>query len=143
MRVLVDSSAWYAGACRDDRCHDLAAGLFGRLVDDQHEVLTTSPVVVEAAALIQRRLGLDRLRDFRTSLFASTQIVWFGEALTQAAWDETERVARRSISMVDCSTAVAADMLDITHVFAFDPHFELWGLELLAMDHLTTPDADA
>ena len=112
MRVLVDTSAWYAGLCVDDRCHGRATRLFRRLVDDRHELFATSPVVMEVAALIQRRLGLARLADFRGSLIESTEIVWFDEALTRGAWDEVERLGRRSVGIVDCSTAVAADMLD-------------------------------
>ena len=130
-KILVDTSVYYALADGDDRYHAAAQRLYAELLESDSSLCTTSYVVAEAAALIQARLGLERLQLFRQSLAASTTIVWIDAALHEAAWDELERQAQRHLSLVDCSIGIVAQQRGIDRVFAFDPHFELWGLQLV------------
>jgi predicted nucleic acid-binding protein len=62
------------------------------------------------------------------SLSGATRIIWVDRDLHEAAWDELERVGRRDVSLADCCLAVAAQREGIADVFAFDPHFQMWGL---------------
>jgi predicted nucleic acid-binding protein len=90
-----------------------------------------SYVVLEAAALIHSRLGLGPLRLLRSVIEASSEIIWVDSSLHAAAWDELERIGRRQVSLVDCALAVAALREGITDVFAYDPHFAEWGLNVI------------
>lgn len=130
-KVLVDTSAYYALLTENDRYHAAAQRLYGELLKSDYSLCTTSYVVAEAAALIQARQGLQRLQLFRQSLAASTTIIWIDAALHEAAWNELERQAQRHLSLVDCSIGTVAQHMGIDRVFAFDPHFELWGLQLV------------
>jgi len=131
VRVLVDTSAYYALADRADIKHEAAKRAVRQLLDEGWELWTTSYVVLEAAALVQSRLGMRHLRLLREALTESTAVVWVDSALHEAAWDELERLGRRGVSLVDCSLAVAAQRHGIADILAFDPDFELWGLRLL------------
>lgn len=62
--IFLDTSAIYALANRNDPNHDRAMAAFLRLVEIQEEILLHSYVLVEAAALLQRRLGLDTVLRF-------------------------------------------------------------------------------
>jgi len=131
MRVLVDTSAWYALSDEDDAHHKAASGVYHSLLTQPADLWVTSYVVHEAAALMPARLGLAALAKFRTSIIAATSIAWITPAMHEAAWDELERISRRGISLTDCSSAVVARELGIHRVFAYDPHFAIWGLEVL------------
>ncbi|MBM3474698.1 MAG: type II toxin-antitoxin system VapC family toxin [Armatimonadetes bacterium] len=108
MRVLVDTSAYYALSDRDDAQHETAVRLYETLLTESHELWATSYVVHEAASLIQARLGLRALNRLRTSIAEATTVVWVSEAVHEAAWDELERVGRRGVSPTDCASAVIA-----------------------------------
>ncbi len=128
MNIIVDTSAYYALADADDLNCAPSQRIFRRLVEEEHELWTTSYVVVETAALIQARLGLEALRLFRESLSTSTTVIWMDPELHDKAWDEVERIGRRMVSLVDCSVGVVAKGFGIDTVFAFDPHFAFWRL---------------
>lgn len=129
MNVLVDTSAYYALADADDQEHASAKRIFRMLVEGNYDLWTTSYVVLETAALVQSRLGLDALRLLRESLSTSTTVIWIDPELHDQAWDELERIGRQTVSLVDCSVGVVAGAFGIGTVFALDPHFAIWGLQ--------------
>jgi predicted nucleic acid-binding protein len=131
MRVLVDTSAFYASLSAADRYHEVARATYTRLLQQDDELLTTSYVVAEAAGLMQRRLGLPTLELFMAGLEAATSVVWVDAQLHAEAWREVRRVGRREVSLVDASVAAVARREDITDVFAYDPHFADWGLNVI------------
>ena len=60
--VFVDTSGLYPVLDADDANHSIAAAAMERLLDELEasdtEVVTHGSVIVEAAALVQRRLGM-------------------------------------------------------------------------------------
>ncbi len=62
---FVDTSAILALMVGSDRAHREAAEVFEKLRSRQAALVTTSYVLVETYALIDRRLGRDAVRDFR------------------------------------------------------------------------------
>ena len=86
---------------------------------------------MEAAAIAQARLGLEPVRRVRRFVEEDTSIIWVDAELHAAAWDELERIGRRQVSLVDCALAVAALREGVTDVFAYDPHFAEWGLNVI------------
>ncbi len=130
MKVLIDTSAFYALVDTEDTNHDAANWIVRRLLAEGRELATTSYAVLETAALIQSRLGLRHLALFREALAEAVTIVWVDQALHEAAWDGLEHLGRRAVSLVDCSLAALARRDAIREIIAFDPHFESWGLRL-------------
>jgi len=131
MRVTVDTSAYYAMGNRSDPHHAAAAALHATLTAQQCELVTVSYVVLETAALVQARRGLGPLPKLRWAIESGSTIIWVDASLHAAAWDELERIGRRQVSLVDCALAVAALREGITDVFAYDPHFAEWGLNVI------------
>jgi predicted nucleic acid-binding protein len=131
LRIAVDTSAYYALAEPDDRNHAAAVAAHARFMDGGREFVTVSYVVSESAAIVQARLGLGPLALLRTVLRATSTIIWIDQELHEAAWDELQRIGRRQVSLVDCALAVAALREGVTDVFAYDPHFAEWGLNVV------------
>jgi len=131
MKVIVDTSAYYALAEPGDGNHLSARATLARLAQGGCGLFTVSYAVSETAALIQARLGLRPLRLFRSAIESGSTIIWVDASLHAAAWDELERIGRRQVSLADCALAVAALREGITDVFAYGPHFALWGLNVI------------
>jgi predicted nucleic acid-binding protein len=62
MTLFVDTSAIFALLVRDDAMHVHAKQEFARLADQSAHLTTSSYVLVESTALLQRRVGLQRLQ---------------------------------------------------------------------------------
>jgi uncharacterized protein len=75
---------------------------FARLADQSAHLLTSSYVLVETTALLQRRVGLEAVHDFDAKIVPLLDIIW-----ADAEW-HTRAVRRllaqsdRSLSLVDC-----------------------------------------
>jgi predicted nucleic acid-binding protein len=74
-RVLVDTSASFAAANRNDANHLAAAARFERLVIERRRLVTTNFVLAEAHALVLTRLGWHAAIDLLTEIRASQTIV--------------------------------------------------------------------
>ena len=55
MTVLIDTSAYYAVMAETDTSHIRAQRIYEALLGEGHELVTVSYVVLETAALLQRR----------------------------------------------------------------------------------------
>lgn len=129
--IFVDTSAFYALADRDDRSHQAAAEIFGRLRIDARQLATTNYVVIETAALLQRRLGQEAATRFLRDVVTLTDCIAIDSALHDAAIELFVSSNSRRLSLVDCSSIAYMRSTGIKSAFAFDPDFERYGIELL------------
>lgn len=131
MTVFVDTSALYALLDRDDRTHARAkASWMSLLSDDPSALVTTSYVLVETAALVQRRLGLTAVRALVEDIRPVIRTIWVDEALHDAAEQRLVGEERRGLSFVDCASFEAMARERTTRAFAFDRHFAERGFGL-------------
>ncbi len=131
MKVFVDSSAFLAVLDADDENHPLARQVWEKILTAGAFLITTSYVLVETYAVVQRRLGMDALRTFHEDIVPLLQIEWIGEELHERGADAVLTANRRNLSLVDCTSFAAVRRLGIKQVFAFDRHFAEQGFELL------------
>jgi predicted nucleic acid-binding protein len=131
-RVFVDTSALYALFDAGDRVHARALRAFGRLRDREAILWTTSYVMVEAYALIGRRLGLGAVRRFRDDFAPLLDVLWVDGEVHEASLDLLLERRKASLSLVDAVSFVAMRREGIEEAFAFDGHFEEEGFTLTA-----------
>ena len=93
---------------------------------------TSSYVLIEAAALIQNRLGMAAAADFHNILVPLTDVIWIEQAIHQAGVTALLTANRRKLSLVDCISFEICRRFGIDEVFAFDQHFQEQGFTLLA-----------
>lgn len=117
--VLVDTSALYAIAATDDQAHDTAQRQYTQMLDDDSDLIVSSYVLVEAIALVQRRLGYQALLTFGEAVLAGFRTHWVDAQLHASAWALMASRPGNALSFVDWSTVVLARELQAT-VFAFD-----------------------
>ncbi|MGH8924283.1 MAG: type II toxin-antitoxin system VapC family toxin [Acidimicrobiia bacterium] len=127
MTVFVDTSALYATLDAADPVHPLAARAFFSLRGE--ELMTHNYVVVESAALVQRRLGSAALRDLADGLLGPVQIVFVDNELHASALTALLASRRRGVSLVDHTSFEVMRRRGITRAFAFDADFVAEGFE--------------
>ncbi len=128
--VLFDTSAIYALADRGDPNHGPALHRLRTVQEKGHTLFLHSYLLAEAAALLQRRLGLGVALRFLEDA-AALRTHWV------TAQDHREATAllrdrgRRALSLVDCVSFVVMRRHGVALAFAFDEDFEREGFLLL------------
>jgi predicted nucleic acid-binding protein len=115
----------------DDGNHAEAAAAWGSLRDTNYEVVTTNYVLVEAIALVQRRLGIEALRAFESRISAVPSIHWVDEPLHRQATAVLMATPRRHLSLVDLVSFATMRRLGIDTAFTFDAHFSEQGFRVI------------
>jgi predicted nucleic acid-binding protein len=127
--VLIDTSALYALADRDDGRHKEAISVRRMLEKDGTRVLTTNYLLVEAHSLILSHLGDDAARRFLSSfniplIQATEEDLRLGIELILAHSD-------KDYSLADSISFVIMKRMRIREAFSFDGHFAQAGFILL------------
>lgn len=129
--IFVDTSAFLAILSTDDINHQRASLCWRNLLEEGQMLFSNNYVVVESIALIQKRLGLEKVRDFQTEILLLLQIEWVDEAQHITAIETVLQTNRRKLSLIDCSAFQTMRRLGIDTAFTFDPHFAEQGITVI------------
>ncbi len=127
----MDTSAWLAVLDADEHRHPEALRIWQALLEGGHDLVTSSYVLVETLALVQRRLGLDAFRVFHTDVFPLLDVIWVEQDLHISAATQVLAANERRLSLVDCSSLAILQSGPVRVAFVFDRHFELRGVDCL------------
>ena len=92
-------------------------------------LLTHNYVLVESAAVLQRRLGLTSALSFLAESRTFT-VHWITPEDHAEAVDLLERRGRRNLSLVDCMSFVVMKQYGITTALAYDSDFQAEGFDV-------------
>jgi predicted nucleic acid-binding protein len=123
MAVFIDTSAFLAVLDAGDRNFEKARRAWEKLVGSAETLACHNYVLVEASALVQRRLGLAALRVLEEDVLPLVQTIWVDEDVHRAAVGALLAAADRSLSLVDCVSFEVMRRHGIRTAFAFDAHF--------------------
>jgi predicted nucleic acid-binding protein len=129
--VFADTSALYALLVRTEEGHAEVAAAFSRLLRGRRSLVTSNYVVLETAALLQRRIGLPAVRDFDERIAPLLTLRWITEPLHRRAMDRLIRADRRGVSLVDCTSFEVMEAEAITEAFALDRGFAAAGFRVV------------
>ena len=129
--VFVDTSALYALLSASDLNHPAAAGAWNDLRQQRVTLLTSNYVLVETVALVQRRLGLEALREIQTAFLPLFSVAWIDQPTHMRAMSVLLAVAARDLSLVDCTSFEVMRGKSIQTAFAFDAHFSRQGFQCI------------
>lgn len=130
MTVFADTSGLYALLVATEERHDAVARAFARILERRRPLLTTNYVLLETAALLQRRVGLRAVRDLDERLVPVCVVQWVTEAMHRRAMDRLIRVDRRGVSLVDCVSFGVMEAEGIVEALALDDDFADAGFRL-------------
>lgn len=132
MTVFFDTSAFLAILNKDDANHKSAKKLWEELLYSEIILITNNYVLVESFALIQRRLGMEAVRVFQEDILPLINIEWIDKTAHEAGISALLTASRKKLSLVDCVSFKVMRNLGVKKVFAFDPHFEEQGFEVIS-----------
>jgi predicted nucleic acid-binding protein len=124
--IFLDTSAIYALADKADPNHVDAYKKFDLALKSGEIFLLHNYVLVESATLLQARLGLQAALLFLEDAKAF-DVEWVDLALHQEAVKELERIGKRGMSLVDCTSFIVMRRRGTRKVLAFDPDFPEQG----------------
>ena len=127
MKLFVDTSALIAFLDADQPRHADVVKVWNEAVDGDGILFTSNYVLVEAFALVQRRLGLDAARALGDILVPLMHLLWVDESLHSAATAALFTAARRKLSLVDCTSFELMRRHGITDVLTLDSDFARHG----------------
>ncbi len=132
MTWYVDTSALYALVDADDRFHGPARREWiGALENGASDFVCSNYVIVEAAALVQSRLGMDALMSFQGAVLPVVHTEWVDPEVHNAGMAALLTASRRDLSLVDCVSFEIMRRLDIDTAFTFDEHFSGQGFRMV------------
>jgi len=129
--VFVDTSGLYLLLNASDPSNAQARRLWEELLESE-DLLTHNYVVLETAALVQRRLGMAAVGDVFGVLAPALEIRWVDQRLHDAGVATLLAENRRRLSLVDAVSFIVMREAGISRAFAFDDDFRAAGFETLA-----------
>ena len=124
MIVFADTSALFALLVRDDLMHIRAKENFAYFARYGVQLLTSSFILVETVALLQRRIGLAPVHDFNAKILPLLEVVWIDAEWHGRAMQRLLAQDKRGLSLVDCVSFEIMEAREIKEAFTFDRHFE-------------------
>ena len=136
MIVFADTSALFALLVRDDLMHIRAKENFAYFARHGVQLLTSSFVLVETVALLQRRIGLASVHDFNAKILPLLEVVWIDAEWHGRAMHRLLAQDGRGLSLVDCVSFEIMEAREIKEAFTFGRHFEENGFKTAAFHDL-------
>lgn len=127
--IFLDTSAIYALADKADPNHITAYKKFDLASKSGERFLLHNYVLVESAALLHARLGLQSALLFLDDVHAF-EVEWVDLELHEEAVKELKRIGKRGVSLVDCTSFIVMRRRGIDKAFAFDPDFRDRGFTI-------------
>jgi predicted nucleic acid-binding protein len=127
--TFVDTSVLLPFLDRDDGCHGEAVAALTPLLAERRGV-THNYVVVEAEALVKRRLGGPVARRLMQDVLPLIEVAWITPELHARAVAAHLSDVRRRISLVDHTSFVLMRERGIREALALDRHFREAGFSV-------------
>jgi uncharacterized protein len=127
--IFLDTSAIYALADRTDTNHATAYSKFESVLRSGETFLVHNYILLESVALLQARLGLSAAILFLKEA-KSFEMEWIDQGLHEEAEKELERIGKRKVSLVDCTSFLVMRRRGVQKVLAFDPDFRDQGFTM-------------
>ncbi len=129
--ILIDTSAILPVLDKNDVIHYQAAEIWRELIEEKKEIWINNYILLEATTLIQRRYGMEIVRNFQQRMVPIFQVEWINAIKHTQATEILLSTNRRKLSLVDISAFATMRRLGIRQVFTFDQHFAEQGFEVL------------
>jgi predicted nucleic acid-binding protein len=136
MNIFADTSGLFALLVKNDYMHIRARENFNYFAGQSVQLVTSSFILVETIALLQRRIGLAPIHDFNTKILPLLEVIWVDDKWHIRAMQRLFAQNNRDLSLMDCLSFEIMDSLEIKYAFAFDKHFEENGFTIAAFHNL-------
>ena len=131
MTVFVDTSAIVPTLISTDADNARAMTCWAEIEVRECRLCTTNYVLLECAAIGQRRFGMSFVNDVEHRISPLLDVVWITERDHRTAQEAWLAAQHRGISLVDFVSATVMRRLGILDCFTFDRHFAEMGFKVM------------
>lgn len=131
MSLFADTSGLYALLVRSEREHEAVAAAFRRAAQGGRRLVTSNYVLLETAALLQHRIGLNPVRDLQTRIVPVLDVHWVSAVTHERAVERLFRLDRRRVSLVDAVSFTVMELEGLTRALSLDEDFAAAGFEVV------------
>ena len=131
MKVFVDTSGFYALACKSDRSHQEVTEAFRDLAKRGATLVTNSYVLSETMGLLQIRHGFEAVRGFVAEVVPSVKVLWVQPEDHAAGWALVQQESKRHTTIVDATAMKMMAQEGIHTCIGLDLEFRRQGFRLL------------
>ncbi len=131
MSIFADTSAIIAVLAADDVHHSSAELIWRELLDSGAHLITSNYVIVEAAALLQRRAGQEGIRRLLEEVTPAMSVEWVDRSVHEAGISGLMMTSKGGPNIVDCVSFALMWRLNLHEVFTFDRHFAARGFQVV------------
>jgi predicted nucleic acid-binding protein len=136
MKIFADTSGLFALLAQNDQMHIQAKENFMYFAQQKAQLITSSFVLVETLALLQRRIGIPPVQDFHSFLFPLLETIWVDREWYNRGVQRLQTLNNRNLSLVDCLSFEIMEFKEISLAFSFDKHFTEAGFTLTTKNPL-------
>jgi uncharacterized protein len=130
--LFIDTSGWASLFVIREPHHAQSRQLFTQATQQNHTIITSNYIISELVALLHSPLRQPRSRVFEIvnaiRHAAYIQTIHIDTAIDQAAWELCQNRPDKPWSLVDCSSFIIMQQLNIQQALTTDHHFEQAGL---------------
>lgn len=131
MSLFIDTSGFYALLVASESEHEAVRDAFRRAIDKGRRLVTTNYVLVETAALLQHRFGLDPVRDLEQRIAPILSVTWVSQELHTRAVTRLFRTDKRRVSLVDVVSFLTMEDEGLDEALSLNSDFADEGFQLL------------
>ncbi|MCU0552955.1 MAG: PIN domain-containing protein [Leptolyngbya sp. Prado105] len=129
--LFIDTSGWASLFITQEPSHLLANQVLNQALQQRQTLITSNYIISELVALLHSPLRQSRSRIFEIIDAIKTvpyvQIIHLDQVTDQTAWELCKSRSDKPWSLVDCSSFVLMQQLNIQQAFTTDHHFEQAG----------------
>lgn len=129
--LFIDTSGWASLFVTRESHHAQARQLFTQATQQNHALITSNYIISELVALLHSPLRQPRSQIFEIinaiRSAAYIQTIHIDTAIDQAAWELCQNRSDKPWSLVDCSSFIIMQQLNLQQALTTDHHFEQAG----------------
>ncbi len=131
MTTFVDTSFFIALLTKEDRFHSRADQAWKSLLESDTTLVCSNYIILETFSLLQNRLGLEAVSDFKNDVVPILSVEWIDEYSHEAGLAAVLAVKKRDLSLVDCVSFEVMRKKGIKNILTFDKHFREHGFHCI------------
>jgi len=129
--IFIDTSANFALVNKKDIDYQSAVKFLKEVAEKQCTLISTNFIIDETYTLIMRKIGREVAIKYIQDLRNSAVIIRVLQADEEKAWDIILKHKDKNYTYTDATSFALMERLGIKKAFAFDKHFEQYGLQML------------
>jgi predicted nucleic acid-binding protein len=126
--IFVDTSAHFALANIKDIDHEDATKFLEQLLQEHVVLFVSNFIIAETYTLMLRKIGRDKAIDYIENLKKTAEIERISMIDEKRAWEIILKYKDKDFSYTDATSFALMERLELSEAFAFDDHFEQYGL---------------